>query len=201
MSNKFSWGKAALIVFVIAAGGFIYWNVSTVQQMKKQAALFEKMLEKEKEPAVAKEPPPAAPGKKWVPHGDHFHEVPIDAPDVWAGEPNAQIAAEFDFAVKLPTDAELPSYNERELAKLVYAASNELSDMQDKYETLTTSLREARSAISDEMKTGVIDSKSVWVKWGELSSQEREISRAYRLRRSERKEHLNRIQQYMGTLK
>ncbi|MDE0637523.1 MAG: hypothetical protein OXI43_16930 [Candidatus Poribacteria bacterium] len=92
MLKKLNWRIVALIVFMIAAGGFIYWNVSTVQQMKKQAALFEKMLEKEKEPAVAKEPPPAAPGKKWVPHGDHFHEVPIDAPDVWQGEPHEPVS-------------------------------------------------------------------------------------------------------------
>ncbi len=86
MTKKMYLGIAALIVFMIAAGGFIYWNVSTVQQMKKQTALFEELLEKEQKPVAAKEPPPAAPGKKWVPHGDHFHEVPIDAPDTWQGE-------------------------------------------------------------------------------------------------------------------
>ncbi len=91
MFKKLNWRIAALIVFMIAAGGFIYWNVSTVQQIKKQTALFEKMLEKEQKPVAANEPPPAAPGKKWVPHGDHFHEVPIDAPDVWQGGPHGPI--------------------------------------------------------------------------------------------------------------
>ena len=99
MTSKMYLGIAALIVFMIAAGGFIYWNVSTVQQMKKQAALFEKMLEKEKEPVVANEPPPAAPGRKWVPHGDHFHEVPIDAPDVWQGEPHEPVVPQKQHTV------------------------------------------------------------------------------------------------------
>ncbi|MDE0637908.1 MAG: hypothetical protein OXI43_18875 [Candidatus Poribacteria bacterium] len=96
MTKKMYLGIAALIVFMIAAGGFIYWQVSTVQQMKKQTALFEKMLEKEEKPVAANEPPPAAPGKKWVPHGDHFHEVPIDAPDVWQGEPHEPVAQTYD---------------------------------------------------------------------------------------------------------
>ncbi len=95
MTKKMYLGIAALIVFMIAAGGFIYWNVSTVQQMKKQTALFEKLLEEEKKPVAAKEPPPAAPGKKWVPHGDHFHEVPIDAPDVWQGGAHESVAEEI----------------------------------------------------------------------------------------------------------
>ncbi len=38
MNRKSYWGIAALIVFVIAAGGFIYWQLSEVQQFKKQLA-------------------------------------------------------------------------------------------------------------------------------------------------------------------
>ncbi len=38
MNRKSYWGIAALIVFVIAAGGFIYYQLSEVQQFKKQAA-------------------------------------------------------------------------------------------------------------------------------------------------------------------
>ena len=34
--NKRNWGIVALIIFVIAAGGFIYWQVSSVQQFKEQ---------------------------------------------------------------------------------------------------------------------------------------------------------------------
>ena len=37
MNRKYYWGLAALIVFVIAAGGFIYWQLSEMQQFKKQA--------------------------------------------------------------------------------------------------------------------------------------------------------------------
>ncbi len=38
MNPKRYWGIAALIVFVIAAGGFIYYQLSEVQQFKKQLA-------------------------------------------------------------------------------------------------------------------------------------------------------------------
>ena len=37
MTKKMYLGIAALIVFMIAAGGFIYWQVSSVQQFKEQA--------------------------------------------------------------------------------------------------------------------------------------------------------------------
>ncbi len=87
MLKKLNWRIVALIAFVIAAGGFMYWQWSEMQQLKEQAAQFEKMFEEEKKPIAANELPPADPGKKWVPHGDHFHEVPIDAPDVWQGGP------------------------------------------------------------------------------------------------------------------
>ena len=38
MNSKSYWGIAALIVFVIAAGLFIYYQLSEVQQFKKQLA-------------------------------------------------------------------------------------------------------------------------------------------------------------------
>lgn len=107
MTHKMFWGLGALIAFVIAAGGFMYWQWSTVQQLQKQAAQFEEMIQKEKKPVAANEPPPAAPGKKWVPHGDHFHEVPIDAPDVWQGEPHEPIVQPTQIAERPKYTGEL----------------------------------------------------------------------------------------------
>lgn len=45
MNSKHYWGIAALIVFVIAAGGFIYYQWSELQHFKKQAAQEAKQLE------------------------------------------------------------------------------------------------------------------------------------------------------------
>ena len=45
MNRKMHWGIAALIVVLIAAGGFIYWQWSQVAQLKEQLAQDEKMLE------------------------------------------------------------------------------------------------------------------------------------------------------------
>ncbi|MCE2400691.1 hypothetical protein J4G08_07345 [Candidatus Poribacteria bacterium] len=52
MNRKMYWGIAALIVVLIAAGGFIYWQWSQVAQLKEQLAQDEKMLE-EKDKLVA----------------------------------------------------------------------------------------------------------------------------------------------------
>lgn len=54
-----------------------------MQKFKEQLAQDAKHLEGKDEPVAEDEPPPASPGMKWVPHGDHWHEVPIDAPDRW----------------------------------------------------------------------------------------------------------------------
>ena len=43
MNRKFHWGIVALIVILIAAGGFIYWQVSSVQQLKEQLAQDDKL--------------------------------------------------------------------------------------------------------------------------------------------------------------
>ena len=88
MNRKMNWGIAALIIILIAAGGFMYWQWSDMQQFKEQLAQDEKQPEEKDKQVAENELPPAAPGKKWVPHGDHYHQVPIDAPDVWQGEPH-----------------------------------------------------------------------------------------------------------------
>ncbi len=93
MNRKMYWGIAALIVILIAAGGFIYWQWSQVEQLKEELAQDAKMLEGNEEPVAENDLPPAKEGFKWVPHGDHFHEVPVSAPDTWQDappEPNAQ---------------------------------------------------------------------------------------------------------------
>ena len=45
MTRRTYWGITALIILVIAAGGFMYWQWSQVQQLKEQLAQDEKMLE------------------------------------------------------------------------------------------------------------------------------------------------------------
>ncbi len=88
MNRKPYWGIAALIIVLIAAGGFIYWQWSSVQQLKEELAQDNKMLEERDKPVAENKPPVAREGFKMVPHGDHWHEVPIDAPDTWQGEPH-----------------------------------------------------------------------------------------------------------------
>ncbi|MDE0482876.1 MAG: hypothetical protein OXI67_09880 [Candidatus Poribacteria bacterium] len=44
MNRKFHWGIAALIVILIAAGGFMYWQWSSVQQLKEEVAENDKLI-------------------------------------------------------------------------------------------------------------------------------------------------------------
>ena len=86
MTHKTYWGLAALFIILIAAAGFVYWQWSSVQQFKEQLAREAKQLEEYQKMVTENNLPPAAPGKKWVQHDDHFHEVSIDAPNTWQEE-------------------------------------------------------------------------------------------------------------------
>lgn len=82
MSKKMYFVFTALIVLLIAAGGFIYWQWSDVQQYKEKLAQDVKHLEGKNKPKVqhivskADSPPPAEPGYRWVRHNDHWDKVP-----------------------------------------------------------------------------------------------------------------------------
>ncbi|RKU36326.1 hypothetical protein C6496_13800 [Candidatus Poribacteria bacterium] len=122
MNKQMYWGIAALIIVLIAAGGFMYWQWSTVQQMKEELAQDDKQPEEDNKGVAENNLPPAEPGKKWVPHGDHFHEVPIDAPDTWQGEPHEPVAKEMQakpaYTGPLTYHAELLETNPVEALRL-----------------------------------------------------------------------------------
>ncbi|MDE0483762.1 MAG: hypothetical protein OXI67_14365 [Candidatus Poribacteria bacterium] len=79
MQRKLHWGIAALIIVLIAAGGFIYYQWSGVQQFKEELAQDEIQLEEQHKGVAENDLPPAKPGFKWVPDGDHWHEMPLSA--------------------------------------------------------------------------------------------------------------------------
>ena len=100
MTHRTFWGIAALIVVLIAAGGFMYWQWSEVQQLKEEVAQDKKWLEEENKP-VAETPidytkPP--PGKTFA-NGGHWHN------GEWHDEPHAPIAQ----PVKEPIISQVPS--------------------------------------------------------------------------------------------
>ena len=92
MNRKMYWGIAALILFIGAFGFLLYRQHVDIQQLKKEAAEAEKLLEEKNMPIVENNERPARPGYKLVPHDDHFHEVPVSAPDAWQGEPQEPVA-------------------------------------------------------------------------------------------------------------
>ncbi|MDE0637797.1 MAG: hypothetical protein OXI43_18320 [Candidatus Poribacteria bacterium] len=99
MSKKMFWGLGALIVFVIAAGGFMYWQWSEMQQLKKEAAAVEKMWEEHEKAKQSAQPPidysKPPPGKTFA-NGGHWHngewhdgphKTPVVVEDVPKTEP------------------------------------------------------------------------------------------------------------------
>ena len=89
MNKKLYWGLGVLFILII--GGFVFLLVQQKAELAKLKEDFalptEKVAENEinpKTPSITENNlPPAEPGFKWVPQGDHYHQVPIDAPDTW----------------------------------------------------------------------------------------------------------------------
>lgn len=79
MLKKLNWGMAVLIVFMIAAGGFMYWQMSEVQRLKQQLAQDDKLLEQNDKVQHAdnreKSPPPNETSETGHWHGDKWHRT------------------------------------------------------------------------------------------------------------------------------
>ena len=145
MRYKLYWGLGIFIVLLI--GAFTFVIVNEVQKNKQLEAELKKTKElanQIKERKVAENNPTVArEGFKMVPHGDHWHEVPIDAPDTWQGEPHAPKSMDSfsevpkfksdlpdEIPENFPTEAELRQMDSDQLlhlARLYTKASNELS--------------------------------------------------------------------------
>ena len=136
-----------IVLFFVLGVAFVFYQQHTdIQALKEQlVARDEKNLEGNNKPMAAHDLPPADPGYKWVPHGDHFHQVPSDAPDVWQGGPHEKPASEEivvaplvltsdlpdELPEKFPTEAELRqmSYPDlRHLVKLYKKESNKIGE-------------------------------------------------------------------------
>ncbi|MDE0325988.1 MAG: hypothetical protein OXN27_18890 [Candidatus Poribacteria bacterium] len=104
MNRKTYWGIAALVIILIAAGGFMYWQWSSVQQLKEELAQDEKMLEEMEKPVAENKPPrPAREGYKWEWHGDHWHEIAAD------DEAHEPVVQNKPVEVFEPEPAQVPS--------------------------------------------------------------------------------------------
>ena len=117
MNRRNYLGLGVLIIILIAAGGFIYWQWSEVQKFKKQLAQDAKHLEGNDKTVAVDELPPAEPGFKWVRHGDHWDKVPVAQSEVPHQTPASEEIA-FETSVlksdlpdeipdEFPTDEEL----------------------------------------------------------------------------------------------
>ncbi len=99
MNSKFYWGLGAFMVIFITAFVFIMQHErAEIRQLKADLEAAQQKLKDSQKPKTTDQPVaendlgPAEPGYKWVRHGDHHHQVPIDAPDVWQGEPHLPVA-------------------------------------------------------------------------------------------------------------
>ena len=85
MYRKFYIGAGVFLILFMSV--FVFMMVKTHnenKELKSQMAESQKLVNQKKESnAVKNNPLVARDGFKLVPHGDHYHEVPVDAPDVW----------------------------------------------------------------------------------------------------------------------
>ncbi len=128
MRNKIYWGLGVLIILLI--GVFVLVMVNQYAQIKQLEAEAKKAEAKANQ--MKDTPPVARDGFKMVPHGDHWHEVPIDAPDTWQDEPHEpksqdplpdmskyKIDLPDEIPDDIPTEAEL---REMDLGLLIHLA-------------------------------------------------------------------------------
>lgn len=88
MNKKLYWGLGVLILLIIGATVFVVKDKAEMRELERQLAEFKKAEER-----VTVHQPPAREYYKMVRHGDHWHEVPIDAPDTGQGEPHEPVVA------------------------------------------------------------------------------------------------------------
>ena len=147
MTRRIHWGITALIILVIAAGGFMYWQWSQVQQLKEQLAQDEKMLEESNkqqtnQPAgvnkfntrpgdIAMQNWRNKPndGNEYVWHGDHWHRVSDpDRPRLEDMDFSSVKSSVDDFfksdlpdelPAKFPTDEEIQQMSYADLSHLI----------------------------------------------------------------------------------
>ncbi|RKU27354.1 hypothetical protein C6497_11430 [Candidatus Poribacteria bacterium] len=107
MRKKMYWGIATLILLL---GGFCVFlfikDRAEIRQLKEELTESNKLLE-EQNKEKTKQPSLARDGFKMVPHDDHWHEVPIEAPDTGQGEPAIQSDSVKPYTGKLTYHKEL----------------------------------------------------------------------------------------------
>ena len=125
MKSRMKWGVAILILLLGAAVVFIIQHeIAENRELKEQLAESQKLADEIKaQEALKNNPPVAREGYKMVPHGDHWHEVPIDAPDTWQGEPHEPKSQEplsdmSKFKIDLPDEIPEDFPTEAELREM-----------------------------------------------------------------------------------
>ncbi|GEM_PF-812893 len=84
--ERMYWGLGILILLIIGGTVFLVAkHQAEIRERKEQLADVTHQQVSEVELPKAKE------GFKWVRHGDHYHEVPLDAPDEWQDAPHTRV--------------------------------------------------------------------------------------------------------------
>lgn len=160
MSKRMSWGLGVLIVLVITGVSYMFAVQSAkIQQLKKDAAVAEKLLEdsnkhQNQEPDVGNKPPgPAQAGFEWEWHGDHWCEVPVAQSDARHETPESEEIVFEPFELKsdlpdelpakFPTDAELQKMNAIDIIHLIRLYKEEVRTLRETDYEAGTRLREA----------------------------------------------------------
>ena len=113
MPNKVYWIVGIFVLSLIGLTAFmLIKNQSEIQALKEDLAQTNKQVISQKKPKTARE------GFKWIEHGDHYHEVPISAPDVWQGNDNSQIELQPTQSVKRPATLDNPVIEDKSVSEI-----------------------------------------------------------------------------------
>lgn len=89
MRNRIYWGLGVLILLIIGTTIFM-----VVKDQSKIRYLENQSVDVNQPKVSDVELPKAKEGYKWVLNDDHYHEVPLDAPDTRQSEPNVPVVTD-----------------------------------------------------------------------------------------------------------
>ena len=117
MNRKLYWGLGVLTVLLIGMSLSLLIRPTDIdlQDVYIDVDPSKEVVDQMRHDVSKRNPPTAKPGYKIVRHGDHYHEVPIDAPDTWQEEPTS--VAQDAPAVKVSRTYDGPLTYHAELLK------------------------------------------------------------------------------------
>ncbi len=205
MNRRIYWGIASLIIIIIGISVFIFtrttdqeheiiYNPLTPAEKAQVDRNIQDAIDKTKDnmPDIADLDIP-----KVETETTNKNSQQNDSIETVNVENYLEVLYEFEFSVKLPADNEITKFSKDELTVLVHEADKKISSAYAKYESVSTSIREARHSLVNDYEAGIISRQSYSVASKELDRQDKELNETYRLPILKQQQHSSRIMKYV----